>query len=342
MQQDASKGKDHQSFLNRLGNLTNPRKITMNKKLLIFSFFLLLSIIFWFITALSKDYNAEISYPVRYIKMPEDKVLVSDMPDKLLLTVNTQGYTLLRYKLLSRFSPIIFDVNSFRLSSMPGVDPNTVYILTSYAESRIQSQLSPDIELLDISPDSLIFRFSGEVRRLVPVRPDYEITFDKQFMQSGLLELDPDSILVSGPGSIIDTLTVVSTEPQILKNVNKSVEFTAAVIELGKLEYSHNRVRIRVPVEKFTEASLGIPVICRNLPDSLDIKLFPREIRLTCRVGLSKYDDVSPQSFTVTVDYLEIEKNLGSKLQVQLDNIPEYVQSVNYSPKSVEYIIERK
>jgi hypothetical protein len=342
MQQNASKGKGQQSFLNRLGNLKNPRKITMNKKLLIFSFFLLLSVIFWFITALSKNYTTVISYPVRYIKMPEDKVLVSDMPDKLLLTVNTQGYTILRYKLLSRFSPIIFDVNSFRLSSMPGSDPNTVYILTSYAESRIQSQLSPDIELLDISPDSLIFRFSREINTLVPVRSDYEITFDKQFMQSGPLELDPDSILVSGPGALIDTLTVVRTEQRILKNVNKSVDFTAPVIELSRLEYSHDRVKIWIPVEKFTEASLSIPVTCRNLPDSLNIKLFPREIRLTCRVGLSRYDNVSTQSFTATVDYLEIEKNLGSKLQVQLDHIPEYVQSVNFHPKSVEYIIERK
>jgi len=42
------------------------------------------------------------------------------------------------------------------------------------------------------------------------------------------------------------------------------------------------------------------------------------------------------------VDYLEIEKNLGSKLQVELTTIPEYVQSVNFHPKSVEYIIERK
>jgi len=238
MQQKASKDKNQQGFLNKLGRLTNPRKITMNKRLLIYSFFLLLSVIFWFITALSKDYITEISYPIRYIKMPEDKVLVSDMPDKLFLSVNTQGYTLLKHKLKSRLSPIPFDVNSFRLNRIPGSDSNTFYILTSYAENRIQSQLSSDIELLDISPDSLIFKFAGEVNRQLPVRPRYEITFDQQFMQVGNVELDPDSIIVSGPETILDTMTEVSTELEILRNVNKSIEFSASIPEVNKLEYN--------------------------------------------------------------------------------------------------------
>jgi len=342
MQQKASKDKNQQGFLNKLGRLTNPRKITMNKRLLIYSFFLLLSVIFWFITALSKDYITEISYPIRYIKMPEDKVLVSDMPDKLFLSVNTQGYTLLKHKLKSRLSPIPFDVNSFRLNRIPGSDSNTFYILTSYAENRIQSQLSSDIELLDISPDSLIFKFAGEVNRQLPVRPRYEITFDQQFMQVGNVELDPDSIIVSGPETILDTMTEVSTELEILRNVNKSIEFSASIPEVNKLEYNKDKVKISIPVEKYTEASVSIPVKYMNLPDSLEMKLFPREIRLTCKVGLSDYDNVAEHSFTAMVDYLEIEKNLGSKLQVELTTIPEYVQSVNFHPKSVEYIIERK
>ncbi len=342
MQQEASKGKYQQGFLNKLGRLTNPRKITINKRLLIYLFFLILSVIFWFITALSKNYIADMSYPIRYIKMPEDKVLVSDMPDKLILSVNTQGYTLLKHKLKSRFSPITFDVNSFRLSSIPGGDPNIVYILTSYAKNRIQSQLSSDIELLDISPDSLIFRFAGEVSRQLPVLPRYEITFDKQYMQAGPVELDPDSITVRGPESILDTMAVLTTELEMLKNVNKSVEFSAAISEINKLAYNQDRVKVRIPVEKFTEASISIPVKYMNLPDSLDMKLFPREIRLTCMVGLSNYDNVSEHSFTAMVDFLEIEKNLGSKLQVELTTVPEYVQAISFHPKNVEYIIERK
>ena len=87
-----------------LGMTRKPRrkKITLNRKVLVFFFFLLLSILFWFLTAMNQEYETTISYPVRYIKFPERKVLVNDIPDRLDLSVNAGGYTLLRYKLQSR------------------------------------------------------------------------------------------------------------------------------------------------------------------------------------------------------------------------------------------------
>lgn len=342
MQREAGKDKYQQGFLNRLGRLTNPRKITMNKRLLIFSSFLVLSIVLWFLTALSKNYNATISYPVRYIKLPEDRVLVNEMPDKLLLSVNAQGYTLLRYKLKSRLLPIIFDVKSFRLSNIPGKDANTVYILTSIAKNKIQKQLSSDIEVLDISPDSLIFRFASEVERLVPVRAEFDISYAKQYMQVGTVVVIPDSIKVNGPATVIDTMNEIHTNREVFRNVDKTLEFTSQVIHGEQLKYSHDKVRVRIPVEKFTEANFNIPLTYENLPDSLDLKLFPDEIKLTCRVGLSYYDQLSEHSFTAMVDYRETGQNLGNKLQVELTKIPGFVRSVSYHPKSVEYIIERK
>lgn len=342
MQREAGKDKYQQGFLNKLGRLTNPGKITMNKRLMIFSFFLLLSVILWFLTALGKNYNASISYPVRYIKLPEDRVLVNKMPDKLLLSVNAQGYTLLRYKLKSRLLPIIFDVKSFRLSNIPGEDANTVYILTSIAKNKIQKQLSSDIEVLDISPDSLIFRFASEIDRQVPVLPEYNLSYAKQYMQVRPVSVVPDSITVSGPETVVDTIRGISTVRKDFRNVNKTIEFTAEVIQGEKLNYSHDKVRVRIPVEKFTEASFSIPLEYEHLPDSLNLKLFPDEVKLTCRVGLSDYDQLSERSFRAVVDFLGTNQNLGNKLQVELTKQPGFVRSVSYHPKSVEYIIERK
>ena len=41
------------------------------------------------------------------------------------------------------------------------------------------------------------------------------------------------------------------------------------------------------------------------------------------------------------IDYGDAVNMLGSKLQVNLIKVPEYIQAVNYSPKSVEYILEK-
>ena len=130
----------------------------MNRRVLVYFFFLLLSVLFWFLTAMNKDYPTTISYPVRYIKFPEKKVLVNDIPDRLELSVNAGGYTLLKYKLRSYIDPIIFDVETFSLNRVLG-DHSTMYIKTNSAREDITTQLA-DIEIVSISPDTLFFQFA--------------------------------------------------------------------------------------------------------------------------------------------------------------------------------------
>lgn len=341
MPETTGKDKNQQGFLDGMGRLKNPRKIAFNKKMLIFFFFLLLSVIFWFITALSKNYDATIPYPVRYIKLPEDKVLVSNMPDKLILSVSARGYTLLKYRLASQILPIIFDVNSFRLNRIPGKDSTSVYILTNLARNKIARQLSSDIELLEISPDTLIFRFAEMVHKKLPVEARYEIIFDKQFMQVGPVEMDQDSIIANGPENILDTLRVASTKKRVFRNANKTIEYNFDLLEVDKVVFSQDEIRVRIPVEKFTEASMNVPIQVINIPDNLALKLFPSEIKLTCRVGLSDYDVTSSRYFSAVVDFHEIGAHPDGKLPVHLLEVPAYVQSVSFHPADVEYIIEK-
>ena len=90
-------------ILHKIINFTADEKIAFRKKAIIFSFFLVLSVIFWFMNVLSKNYVAAINYPVRYIDIPEGKVLIGDTPDYLSLKVSTSGYRIIRHKLSSRY-----------------------------------------------------------------------------------------------------------------------------------------------------------------------------------------------------------------------------------------------
>ena len=324
-----------------LGMTRKPRrkKITLNRRVLIFFFFLLLSILFWFLTAMNKEYESSISYPVRYIRFPEKKVLANDVPDRLDLTVIASGYTLLRYKLQSRIAPIIFDVNTFSLNRVLG-DPSTMYILSSYAKDRIAKQLS-EIEILNISPDSLFFRFADKVSKKVPVEPSLDISFEKQYMQVGPYLVEPDSVTISGPEIIIDTITVVATEPVIMSDVNRSFDMELEMQSLHKVEFDPLEVWIQVPIEKFTESSLKVRIEVINMPDSLLLRPFPPAVTVSCQIGLSAYETLNEHLFRAVIDYADVGNMLGNKLQVQIIKMPVYIQSVNFTPKSVEYIVER-
>lgn len=337
---NSSKSTRLYDLLRRLGRGTDRKKITLNEKVLIFFFFLLLSILFWFLTVMNKQYTTSISYPVRYIRFPEEKVLVNNIPERLELTVNASGYTLLRYHWRSRIAPIIFDVNSFALNTLRD-DPSTLYILSTYAQERIARQLSSEIQIIDINPDSLIFQFARRIEKDVPVQVNLDLQFKKQFMQVGPFKVEPDSIRISGPELILDTIYRVQTESPGIIDVNKPFQEELKLLRMNKVDMDPSEVWVQVPVEQSTEASLKIPIEVVNLPDSLVLRAFPAQVTVSFQVGLSAYETLNEHFFRAVIDYKEAGNMLGNKLQVKLDRMPEYIRSVSYTPKTVEYILEK-
>ena len=302
---------------------------------------MLLSIVFWFLTALNKDYNTVFSYPVKYVRFPKGKVLTNDVPERLDLNVESRGFTLLRFKLKSRLVPIIFDVNSFSLNTISNTEPLTVYILTEYAIEKIQEQLSSEIRVVSISPDSLIFQFTDMYTRKVDVVANLKLEFEKQYMQVADMLVTPDSVTVSGPGLLIDTIRSVGTVSKIITGVRKNIETDLDLKPIHRIEFSNEKVNVMVPVEKFTEAGLNIPIEVLNFPDTLFLRMFPSNVDITYRVGLSDYGNVNQHMFQAVVDYADKESNLGNRLHVKIIKAPEYVVITDYRPKNIEYIIER-
>jgi hypothetical protein len=96
-----------------------------------------------------------------------------------------------------------------------------------------------------------------------------------------------------------------------------------------------------LPVSKFTEAYFEVPIETINVPDSLELKTFPRIARLTFLISLNKYDKIKPNDFRVEVDFNDIEKMLGQKLPIKLTFSPKAAHSVKYHPENVEFILEK-
>ncbi len=322
---------------NAFGKLT---RVKPDRRVMVFLFFVIISTIFWFLSALGRQYTSTIRYPVRYTNFPENRVMVGELPSSLELTVNAHGYTLLRYYVSRRIMPIVFDVNSFSLDPLPDTETSNFYILTSVATNRVAGQLGSDIEILDIRPDTLFFNFTDMTRRRLRVRPVTELVFDRQFMIKGNIGVEPDSVLVSGPASVIDTMQFVPTRKLARRGVSERIVQDIRLEDINMLEYSQNSVTVTIPVEQFTEASIRVPVELVNLPDTLSMKTFPPEVTVSYLVALTDYERVNPQSFRITVDYKSLPAGTG-RLPVNLMIQPDFVRAVRFSPESVDFIIER-
>ncbi len=312
----------------------------VDRKVLVFLFFLAVSAIIWFLNALGREYTTQLSYPVRYTNYPDNMVLAGELPSSLELTVNAYGYTILRHYVGRRMLPIVFDVNSFSLNRMPETDTRNFYVLSSVAAGRIAGQLGSEIEILDIRPDTLVFRFTNMITDRLPVKPVLELQFEQQFMVRGDIVVEPDSVSVSGPATIVDTMTFVPTLALRKSGVNKPVNEMVRLQEQGRVNLSENRVRVSVPVEQFTESSMRIPIEIMNLPDTLIMKTFPSVVSVSYHVALSDFERANAQHFRAVVDYENVPA-AGGRLAVELANQPAFVRNVRFSPHHVDYIIEK-
>ena len=315
------------------------QKLQFRKRILLFSVFLLISATIWFLNALSKNYTDVLEYPLVYADFPENKVSVGELPGHLDLEINAHGYALLRYKMFRKPVPISFDVSEYKLNTRQ--NGSSTYILTRYLKDQIANQLPAELQLLQIKPDTLFFHFAEEVTRKVRIQPDFSFTIDKQFTIKDGIVLTPDSVEVTGPDLILDTLSSVRTEHLDLGELTRNYSDRVRLSQNHDLTYDVSRVNCTIDLERFTELQVRVPIEVLNLPDSIMLQTFPSVIKLNCKVGLSKYERIEEYPFRAVVDYNKIEEG-GKVLNVNILNLPDFLLGYEYAPKSVEFLKSRK
>ncbi|MFC2090699.1 hypothetical protein ACFLT1_07955 [Bacteroidota bacterium] len=333
-------GKKSTSKTERPPEFSKNRQLEWKRKILVFSFFLAISIGIWLLNALSKNYTTEIKYPISYSRLPEKKLLVSDVPEYFSLKVNAHGYALLSYKLSRRPVPINFAVGSYAMNRISG-DSTKLFLLTRYAREQVARQLPSELQLLEISPDSLIFQFADEVDRYLPVIPKLNYEIGKDFTLIKDLQVSPESIQITGPNIFLDTMRALSTEFKNLGLLEKSYSGRLKVTNYEKLKSQENEVEVQIELEKLTEVQVTVPIQISGLPDSLRMQVFPQKISIRGNVGLSKYDRIVPEAFFVEVDYQDVLDN-KTRLPITLLRQPDVLLNSTFSPKTVEFLLSVK
>jgi hypothetical protein len=321
----------------------------LSHKHLAFFFFVFLSTIAWFLRALSDEYIATIEYPVKYINLPKNRILSKPPPQKLNLQIQADGYTILSSRIKYK-RPLNYNVNAFALYSL-SEDSTSVYTLTWYAKERLAAELNllnKNIRILDIKPDTLIFNFTRVKKKKVPVVARLDETpdlFQKQFMLNGIITTEPDSIDVTGPLYMLDTLKQIYTEPVSFKNLSDTAVKKVPLKRINRLSYATKKVKVIVPVDEFTEANFSIPIEHHNVPDSLIIKTFPNSVHVKYLVTLTHFERISSDLIHAYVDFSAVDLTKPSpatRLRVELDTIPSFIYNLNVSPRNVEFLVEKK
>ena len=326
-------------LLRQFRNLFQEKKVTLNKRLLTFLFFLLLSSFIWLLNTLDKDYITELNFPVNYENFPKHLVQTEDLPSSFTLRVEASGYLLLKHKIGKTIYPLTIDILEFLSESLLR-DTIGFDIRTSSYREEIENQLHKQIKVIDIKPEILHFYFEKEITKEIPVKPVFQYRFGKQLIFKNDPDVSPSMVFVSGPKNILDTISFIPSVPKDLGIVNDNITTSISLLPIRNLTYSISKAKLSIEVEKYTESTFQIPIHIINIPDTVSLILNPEFVTLSYCTGLSSFKRINPAQFSLNVDFKEYVQNKTSKLTVLVKNAPEEVFNIRVNPRAVNYIIK--
>lgn len=305
-------------------------------KLLVFVFFFFLSFLFWLLNALNKEYSVVVKYAVRFAGYPANYVLVNDTPYYVNALIRGRGYDLL-WPLYGPSGSLRVNLESARIST----NASGIYkFSTNDLKTRIQQLAGSAVQISGIWPDTFYLAVAPVVVRRIAVKPELRVTLARQYMFCRPFTCIPDTVTVTGASSMVDTMQYIATRPVILSGLKKSYSGKVQLQTGTTIKCQPEQVQINMEIDKFTETSMRVPVKVINLPPPLRMKIFPAEVTLNFRVCLNHYKELSPESFTVAVDYREHLSDTTSLLPVHVLQKPDFTGNILVSPSEIEFILE--
>lgn len=307
-----------------------------NREFLTFFFFLVLSTIFWLMTALNETYEREIGVPAYLVNIPKNVVVTSDMEDIVRVTVRDKGFALLAYTYGEGIRPINVNFQS-------AITRQSGYGVVSSQElmKMINQRFSGSSKIVQVKPDRLDFHYNYGLSRQVSVKMSGHVVPGKSFYLART-RFWPEKVTVYGSKQALDSLRFVKTVPINITNFNDTVLRTVALETIKGVKIVPNTVRIGLYPDILTEENIEVPITAINMPEGKVLRTFPQRVTVNFIVGASMFRSISPEQFAVVVDYNEIIDHPSDKCSIHLRETPQGVRNARLKMTHVDYLIEEQ
>jgi len=209
--------------------------------------------VFWIFNALNKNYSTNLSLPLQLTFDEAKYAAAAEIPAKLTVNVNGNGWELLR-KSLDQKSGIV----------IPLEHPTEVHRITGTSLApQVIGQLGP-LQLNFVVLDTLHLAIEERVVRQIKIRADISnVTYRNNIGRIGTVLIQPDSILLEGPSSLLAALpdTITLNVPRRLVGAPYREELE---VELKKSEFIKRAppvVEVRFEVGPMAKATLKLPLV---------------------------------------------------------------------------------
>ena len=309
-------------------------RISDGREFLVFLFFLFVAFVFWYLTTMNQEY--EMTYTVKLdLKNVPNKMLVTEpLPKEMKVVLKDKGDKLVEYKARGKMK--VLDVDYRQHANVMG----RTAIYGAELDKLLSAGLASSTQIVSTSLDTLKYYVADGRGVKLPLRFCGAVEADKQHVIE-YVKFNPDSVTVYAARQVLDTMAAVYTPYVSYVELSDSVNQTIELItkEWG-VRYSPAKVQLHVGVSPYVQKHVWVPVEGYMFPYGQQLKTFPSKVKVSFRVGLNDFREVTERDFKILVRHSLIHDNASGKVMLGLDEMPDNVTDVTIEPAEVDYLIE--
>lgn len=302
----------------------------MNKKIYIVIVSVLFSITVWVSIALSDEYYSTYKLPIAIIDLPSGYSVGNNLPETITVRLKGDGWKLMSFELGS---------TEYFYVSVKGDSG----VITANLLANVENNpwFTSGINILDINPKNIRIVVEPIVEKKLKIIPKLKLDFKEGYSLATQVLVEPDSVLIRGPGSVIKKMETYSTKEISLKNLDQKTNFIAELEELRGFETDLKFVNVTLDVQRIVENSINdIPLSVINKPENVDVILIPNTISCTFRGGVNILGKVSVNDIIATVDYNSVVNDTLGFVKPEIQS-PENLNLLSVRPDKLKYVIKK-
>lgn len=285
---------------------------------------------FWFFSALGKEYTTRIKHPIDFAFDRDSLVLMTPLPEYVELDVTGVGWDLFRQSFWFGSNPIMIT---------PENPAATKFLTRSSIFSIVRDQLS-QFQINFLYTDTLYLNIEQKISRKVILDVDsLQVALEENYRITSPITIQPDTAIIYGPVSFIDTVKRQYTIPIPEKDIDRGFDNSIALgLPKGfNISSEPEAVKVTFKVNRFDKLRLTVPLELLHFPEDSFVVADRYEVEVKFVSQRSNRKEFFSDDFKVILDYDMMNKT-DSIIPAIVMIYPENAMEVEVEPDTIKVI----
>ena len=255
----------------------------------------------------------------------------SGLPDTVMIEVRDAG---------SRLNSYLREPLHLTIDLRPYIhgERGTIHVPSDVLRRSISDILQGTSKLVETHPEEITCSFFTEQERTVVVAFGGEISLEEEYQLVGEPTLSRTRIKLFGQDKMLSTIDTVYTEALQLEDVCDTLSLRTALVLPQGIRAEEDSLDLTIISERYTEKKFTLPLHAHGVPQGYHMRLFPNEVEVSVRVGMSHFAQVQAEDVKAVCTYSPEQTD---KLDVTLHYSNPFITSAWAYPGVVEFILEQ-